>query len=111
MQLVWATLAGWLAFGTFPHRWALAGMIVIAASAVILTWYERRRAGLNNVGPEAGEWLETPMMMCVPGAGLTEIELDATPTGLATQVSQLGIGESTIISTGKGPPKTVIRTD
>ena len=111
MQLVWATLAGWLAFGTFPHRWALAGMIVIAASAVMLTWYERRRAELNDGGPEAGEWLETPMMMCVPGAGLTEIKLDATPTGLATQVSQLGIGESTIISSGKGPPKTVIRTD
>jgi len=111
MQLVWATLAGWLAFGTFPHRWALAGMIVIAASAVMLTWYERRRAGLNDGGPEAGEWLATPMMMCVPGAGLTEIKLDATPTGLATQVSQLGVGESTIISSGKGPPKTVIRTD
>ena len=101
---------GWR-FGTFPHRWALAGMIVIAASAVMLTWYERRRAGLNDGGPEAGEWLATPMMMCVPGAGLTEIKLDATPTGLATQVSQLGVGESTIISSGKGPPKTVIRTD
>ena len=111
MQLVWATLAGWLAFGTFPHRWALAGMIVIAASAVMLTWYERRRAGLNHGEPEAGEWLETPMMMCVPGAGLTEIKLNATPTALASQVSQLRIGESTIISSGKGPPKTVIRTD
>ena len=67
-------------------------MIVIAASAVMLTWYERRRAGLNDGGPEAGEWLATPMMMCVPGAGLTEIKLDATPTSLATQVSQLGVG-------------------
>jgi len=111
MQLVWATLAGWLAFGTFPHRWALAGMIVIAGSAVVLTWYERRRARLNNGEPGTGGWLETPMMMCVPGSGLTEIKLDATPTGLTSQVSQLGIGESTIISSGKGPPKTVIRTD
>jgi len=51
------------------------------------------------------------MMMSVPGADRTEITLDATPTGLAAEVFQLGIGQSTIISSGKGPPKTVIRTD
>ena len=111
MQLVWATLAGWLAFGAFPHRWALAGMVVIAASAVMLAWYERRRAGITNGDLTAVDWLRTPMMMCVPGAGLTEIKLGATPTGPVSEVSQLGIGESTIVSFGKGPPKTVIRTD
>jgi drug/metabolite transporter (DMT)-like permease len=111
MQLVWATLAGWLAFGAFPHRWTLAGMIVIAASAVVLTWYERRRARLDDGEPRAGEWLQTPMMMCLPGAGLTETRLDATPLGLSSQLSRLAIGESTLVSSGKGPPKTVIRTD
>ena len=44
-------------------------------------------------------------------ATLTEIKLDAAESGLATQVTQLEIGESTVISSGKGPPKTVIRTD
>ena len=51
------------------------------------------------------------MMMSVPGAGLAEIKLGATPTALAAEILQLGIGESTVISNGKGPPKTVIRTD
>ena len=111
MQLVWATLAGWLAFGTLPQRLALAGMIVIAASAVTLAWYEHRRAALNDAETGAGDWLQTPMMMSVPGAGLTEITLHATPGDLVSAVSQLGIGESTVITSGKGPPKTVIRTD
>ena len=44
-------------------------------------------------------------------ATTTESKLDATQSGLATQVTQLGIGESTVISSDKGPPKTVIRTD
>jgi len=111
MQLVWATLAGWLAFGTLPQRLALAGMIVIAASAVTLAWYEHRRAALNDAETGAGDWLQTPMMMSVPGAGLTEITLHATPGDLVSAVSQLGIGESTVVTSGKGPPKTVIRTD
>ncbi|MEJ7669718.1 MAG: DMT family transporter [Casimicrobiaceae bacterium] len=111
MQLVWATLAGWLAFGAFPDGWVLAGMIVIAASALMLTWHERRHARRNSSEPRAGDWLQSPMMMSVPGADRTEITLDATPAGLAAEVFQLGIGQSTIISSGKGPPKTVIRTD
>ena len=48
MQLVWSTLAGWLTFGSFPDGWALSGMIVIAASAVVLTAYERWRASRPN---------------------------------------------------------------
>jgi len=111
MQLVWATLAGWLAFGAFPDRWVLTGMIVIGASAVALTWYERRRAIRNFSEPTPSDWLQSPMMMSVPGADRTEIKLDASPTGLAAEVYQLGIGESTVIHSGKGPPKTVIRTD
>ena len=110
-QLVWATLAGWLVFGALPHRVALIGMLVIAASAVVLTCYERRRAALHYGEPEAGEWLQTPMMMSVPGAGLTEIKLDASYTSLASRVFQMKIGESTVISVGNGPPKTVIKTD
>jgi drug/metabolite transporter (DMT)-like permease len=111
MQLVWATLGGWLVFDAFPHGTALTGMIVIAASALVLTWYERRRARLQYGEPKAGDWLQTPMMMSVPGAGLTEIRLDASSTGLASEVLQMKIGESTVVSAGKGSPKTVIRTD
>jgi len=52
-QLVWSTLAGWLVFGTFPDAWTLAGIVVIAGSGVVLTWYERWRAGLPQSEPAA----------------------------------------------------------
>jgi drug/metabolite transporter (DMT)-like permease len=52
-QLVWSTLAGWLLFGTFPDGWTLTGIVVIAGSGVVLTWYERRRAGLPQSEPAA----------------------------------------------------------
>jgi drug/metabolite transporter (DMT)-like permease len=111
VQLIWATLAGWLAFGAFPHSLALTGMIVIAASALVLAWYERRRAGLQHGGPGPNDWLQTPMMISVPGADVTKITLDARSPGLDSEVFQMRVGESTVVSTGKGPPKTVIRTD
>ena len=44
MQLVWATLIGWLAFGNFPDAWTLAGMAVIGGSGLLITLHERRRA-------------------------------------------------------------------
>jgi drug/metabolite transporter (DMT)-like permease len=52
-QLVWSTLAGWVVFGTFPDGWTLAGIVVIAGSGVILTWYERWRARLPQSEPAA----------------------------------------------------------
>jgi len=53
MQLLWSTLAGWLVFGTFPDAWALAGIVTIAGSGVVLTWYERWRASLPPSEPAA----------------------------------------------------------
>ena len=44
VHLVWATLIGWIAFGTFPDGWALAGMAIIAGSGLTITLHERRRA-------------------------------------------------------------------
>ena len=52
-QLLWSTLAGWLVFGTFPDGWTLAGILVIAGSGIILTWYERWRARLPQSEPAA----------------------------------------------------------
>lgn len=43
-QLVWATLAGWFAFGNFPDAWAIAGMAVITGSGLLIVLHERRRA-------------------------------------------------------------------
>jgi drug/metabolite transporter (DMT)-like permease len=43
-QLVFAMVIGYFAYGEFPDHWALAGIVVIAASGLFLTWYERRRA-------------------------------------------------------------------
>ena len=51
MQLVWSTLAGWLLFATFPDGWTLTGIVVIAGSGVVLTWYERWRASLPQSEP------------------------------------------------------------
>jgi drug/metabolite transporter (DMT)-like permease len=53
VQLVWSTLAGWLVFGTFPDGWTLAGIVVIAGSGVVLTWYERWRRSLPPSEPAA----------------------------------------------------------
>jgi drug/metabolite transporter (DMT)-like permease len=53
MQLVWSTLAGWALFATFPDGWTLTGIIVIAGSGVVLTWYERWRASLPQSEPAA----------------------------------------------------------
>jgi drug/metabolite transporter (DMT)-like permease len=50
MQLVWATLIGWIAFGNFPDAWTLAGMAVIGGSGLLITLHERRRA--RSVTPE-----------------------------------------------------------
>jgi len=44
MQLVWATLIGWIAFGNFPDAWTLAGMAVIGGSGLLIALHERRRA-------------------------------------------------------------------
>jgi drug/metabolite transporter (DMT)-like permease len=44
MQLVWATLLGWFAFGDFPDAYTLAGMGVIAGSGLLIVLHERRRA-------------------------------------------------------------------
>jgi drug/metabolite transporter (DMT)-like permease len=53
VQLVWSTISGWLAFGTFPDAWAMTGMLVIAGSGVALTWYERWRDSLPQSEPAA----------------------------------------------------------
>jgi drug/metabolite transporter (DMT)-like permease len=53
MQLVWSTLAGWMLFATFPDGWTLTGIVVIAGSGVVLTWYERWRASVPQSEPAA----------------------------------------------------------
>jgi drug/metabolite transporter (DMT)-like permease len=53
MQIVWATLIGWAAFGQFPDVPALAGMAIIACSGLLLAWHERRRAAAAALDPPA----------------------------------------------------------
>jgi len=53
MQLVWSTLAGWMVFGTLPDVWTFCGIVIIAGSGVVLTWYERWRASLPQSEPAA----------------------------------------------------------
>jgi drug/metabolite transporter (DMT)-like permease len=51
VQLVWATLIGWAFFGRLPDGWALAGMVVIAASGLAVVMRERQQARAAALGP------------------------------------------------------------
>jgi drug/metabolite transporter (DMT)-like permease len=46
LQLVWATLLGWLFFGAFPDAYTLLGILIIAGTGLALAWHERRKAAL-----------------------------------------------------------------
>ena len=52
-QLIWSTLAGWAVFGSFPDGWTMAGIVVIAGSGIVLTWYERWSANIPQSDPVA----------------------------------------------------------
>ena len=43
MQLLWMTVAGFLAFGVLPDGWTLAGAAIIAVSGLYTAQRERRR--------------------------------------------------------------------
>ena len=53
MQLVFATLIGWMVYDHFPGPYSLTGMAVIAGSGLLLTWHERRRAQRAPLAPPA----------------------------------------------------------
>ncbi len=44
VQLVWATILGYLVFGSLPDRWIAAGAILIVASGIYTAHRERVRA-------------------------------------------------------------------
>jgi drug/metabolite transporter (DMT)-like permease len=46
LQILWATMFGWLLFGQHPDRWSAAGMLIVAGSGVALALWERRRMRL-----------------------------------------------------------------
>lgn len=41
VQLIWATLLGWLVYDALPDTTTVAGMAVIAAAGVVLAWHAR----------------------------------------------------------------------
>lgn len=43
VQLIWATLLGWLVFAHLPDRWAVLGMLVVGASGLWLALAGRRQ--------------------------------------------------------------------
>lgn len=43
VQLIWATLLGWLVFAHLPDRWAVLGMLVVGASGLWLALAARRQ--------------------------------------------------------------------
>jgi drug/metabolite transporter (DMT)-like permease len=51
LQMIWATLFGFLVFGQLPDGWSVVGMAIIVASGLMLAWQERRRARLSRSFP------------------------------------------------------------
>lgn len=51
MQLVWATLAGWVVYRHLPDAFAVAGMVVIAGSGLTVALLDRRRARQRALDP------------------------------------------------------------
>ena len=51
LQMVWATLFGYLVFHQLPDRWSALGMAIVVASGVFLALAERRRALLAHSFP------------------------------------------------------------
>ena len=51
LQLVWATLVGWIGFGDLPDELTVIGMAVIAGSGLLLAWHERRQATVQVAEP------------------------------------------------------------
>jgi len=50
VQMVWATLAGYLVFGEIPDAVTMAGASIVVASGLYVWWRERVRAGLRAIG-------------------------------------------------------------
>ncbi len=53
VQLLFATAIGFFVFGDFPDGWTMLGMLVIGASGLFLTLYERRRRLVQVAQPPA----------------------------------------------------------
>jgi drug/metabolite transporter (DMT)-like permease len=51
LQMIWATLFGFLVFGQLPDGWSAVGMAIIVGSGVMLALQERRRARMARSFP------------------------------------------------------------
>ncbi len=111
VQIFLSTLAGWIMFGSFPDQWALAGMCVIATSAVILMWSENRRARLSGGSASHLGTDRYSMIFAIPGAGATAAEITEDRLTHHRSVMDLRVGESTEVQLAGGTRKTVLRTD
>jgi drug/metabolite transporter (DMT)-like permease len=54
VQLLWMTIAGFLAFGALPDGWTVVGAAIIVASGLYSVWRERRRATAIRFAADAG---------------------------------------------------------
>jgi drug/metabolite transporter (DMT)-like permease len=51
LQMIWATLFGWLVFGQLPDGWSAIGMAIIVGSGVMLALQEHRRVRMARSFP------------------------------------------------------------
>lgn len=53
LNLVWATILGFLLFGDLPDRWTVIGALMLAASGLYVLYRERKLRG-GDAPPTAG---------------------------------------------------------
>jgi len=51
LQMIWATLFGYVIFGQLPDGWSAVGMAIVVGSGLMLAWQERRRARMARSFP------------------------------------------------------------
>ena len=50
-EMIMAIAAGWWFFGDFPDGWTFLGLAILVASAVYISWRERRKPGETVTPP------------------------------------------------------------
>jgi drug/metabolite transporter (DMT)-like permease len=50
-EMIMAIAAGWWFFGDFPDKWTFLGLAILIASAIYISWRERRNKGETVTPP------------------------------------------------------------
>jgi drug/metabolite transporter (DMT)-like permease len=110
VQVILSTFAGWLAFGTFPGAYALAGISVIVVGAIAAAWIDCRTA--DQSGADAlGAATQISSVLITPEFAPSRMKFNLSRQDTAMGAFQVDIGESMAFVDAGGACRTVLRTD